>query len=43
MNEEQYRELMKKVDTLMERTSKMDAELQRIRLLLKMKGAANNG
>ncbi len=41
MTEEQFREIQKKIDTIMERTSKMDAELQRIRLLLKMKGVAN--
>lgn len=41
MNEEQYKALMNKIELIMERTSKMDAELQRIRLLLKMKGAAN--
>lgn len=41
MTDEQYINLQKKIDTIMERTSKMDAELQRIRLLLKMKGVSN--
>lgn len=40
MNEEQYKSLKAALDTIMERTSKMDAELQRIRLLLKMKGGS---
>lgn len=41
MTDEQLKSLNDKLTLILERTSKMDAELQRIRLLLKMKGAAN--
>ena len=37
MTEEQYKKIMEKIDAIAERTNKMDAELQRIRILMKIK------
>lgn len=38
MTEEQLKSVNDKLNLILERTSKMDAELQRIRLLIKIKG-----